>query len=225
MKRILAVLFVLALAVTFGSMAANAQTGIALSTSSTSGITFMSTGGGNLSLAAGVFGSAAGLGGLLGSTGFYSLSGAPIALTLGPSFSPVFAEYTASGTLNFEITSMPGGLGTDLLSGTLTLVDLIQAATTGMTNTSGVADMTITGGSLKGDYPGLTGISQLNINLAGLGFLPSLSGAQSTKLNGATLDALPTPEPWSMLLYGTGLVLIGFVLRRRLAPVGMAARA
>jgi hypothetical protein len=185
----------------------------------------MSTGGGNLSLAAGVFGSAAGLGGLLGSTGFYSLSGAPIALTLGPSFSPVFAEYTASGTLNFEITSKPGGLGTDLLSGTLTLVDLIQAATTGMTNTSGVADMTITGGSLKGDYPGLTGISQLNINLAGLGFLPSLSGAHSTKLNGATLNALPTPEPWSMLLYGSGLVLIGFVLRRRLAPVGMAARA
>jgi hypothetical protein len=28
-----------------------------------------------------------------------------------------------------------------------------------------------------------------------------------------------------MLLYGSGLVLIGFVLRRRLAPVGMAARA
>jgi len=151
--------------------------------------------------------------------------GCPIALTLGPSFSPVFAEYTASGTLNFEITSMPGGLGTDLLSGTLKLVDLIQGATTGMTNTSGVADMTITGGSLKGDYPGLTGISQLNINLKGLGFLPTFSGSQSTKLNGATLNALPTPEPWSMLLYGSGLVLIGFVLRRRLAPVGLAARA
>lgn len=225
MRRPWVVLSVLALGVIFGSMPANAQTGIALSTSSTSGITFMSTGGGNLSLAAAVFGSAAGLGGLLGQNGFYTLSGAPIALTLGPSLSPVFAEYTASGTLNFEITSMPGGLGTDLLSGTLKLVDLIQAATTGMTNTSGVADMTITGGSLKGDYPGLTGISQLNINLAGLGFLPSFSGAHSTKLNGATLNALPTPEPWSMLLYGSGLVLIGFVLRRRLAPVGMAARA
>ena len=225
MKKTWLVLSVLALAVTFGSMTASAQTGIALSTSSTSGITFMSTGGGNLSLAAGVFGSAAGLGGLLGSTGFYSLSGAPIALTLGPSLSPVFAEYTASGTLNFEITSMPGGLGTNLLSGTLKLVDLIQAATTGMTNTSSVADMTITSGSLKGDYPGLTGISKLTINLAGLGFLPSLSGAKSTKLSGATLDALPTPEPWSMLLYGSGLVLIGLVLRRRLAPIGVAARA
>ena len=61
--------------------------------------------------------------------------------------------------------------------GTLKLVDLVQVFTTGMTNTSGVADMTITSGSLEGDYPGLTGISQLTINLAGLGFLPSLSGA------------------------------------------------
>jgi hypothetical protein len=215
----------LALAVTFGSMTTNAQTGIALSTSSTSGITFMSTGGGNLSMAAGVFGSAAGLGGLLGSTGFYTLSGAPIALTLGPSLSPIFADYTASGTLNFEITSKPGGLGTPLLLGTLTLVDLVQITTTGTTNTSGVADLTLTGGSLESAYPGKTGIAQLTINLAGLGFLPTLTGAKSTKLGGATLDALPTPEPWSMLLYGSGLVLIGFVLRRRLSPIGMVARA
>jgi hypothetical protein len=226
MRRPWVVLSVLALGVMFASMPANAQTGIALSTSSTSGITFMSTGGGNLSLAAGVFGSAAGLGGLLGSTGYYSLSGAPIGLTLIASFPPaLFADYSASGTLNFDITSMPGGLGTPLLMGTLKLVDLVQVATTGYTNTTAVADMTITGGSLESAYPGLTGISQLNINLAGLGFLPTLSGAASTKLNGATLDALPTPEPWSMLLYGSGLVLIGFVLRRRLAPVGMAARA
>jgi hypothetical protein len=205
-------------------MTTNAQTGIALSTSSTSGITFMSTGGGNLSMAAGVFGSAAGLGGLLGSTGFYTLSGAPIALTLGPSLSPIFADYTASGTLNFEITSKPGGLGTPLLLGTLTLVDLVQITTTGTTNTSGVADLTLTGGSLESAYPGKTGIAQLTINLAGLGFLPTLTGAKSTKLGGATLDALPTPEPWSMLLYGSGLVLIGFVLRRRLSPIGMVVR-
>jgi hypothetical protein len=224
MKRPWVVLSVLTLGVLFGSMTANAQTGIALSTSSTSGITFMSTGGGNLSMAAGVFGSAAGLGGLLGTTGFYTLSGAPIALTLGPKFSPIFADYTASGTLNFEITSKPGGLGTDLLMGTLSLVDLVQVFSTGMTNTSGVADMTITGGTLIGDYPGSTGISKLTINLAGLGFLPTLGGAMSTKLGSATLDALPTPEPWSMLLYGSGLVLIGFVLRRRLANVAVAVR-
>jgi hypothetical protein len=224
MRRLWVVVSVLTLGVMFSSMTASAQTGIALSTSSTSGITFMSTGGGNLSMAAGVFGSAAGLGGLLGSTGFYSLSGAPISLTLGPSLSPIFADYTASGILNFEITSKPGGLGTDLLMGTLTLVDLVQITTTGTTNTSGIADMTLTGGSLESAYPGKTGISQLTINLAGLGFLPNLTGAKSTKLGGATLDALPTPEPWSMLLYGSGLVLIGFVLRRRLGSVGMVVR-
>jgi hypothetical protein len=171
-----------------------------------------------------VSGSAAGLGGLLGTFGFYALSGAPVTLTLGPSLSPVFADYSASGTLNFEITSMPGGLGTPLLMGTLTVVDLAQAFSTGTTNTSVGADMTITGGSLIGDYPGKTGVSQLTINLAGLGFLPGLSTTMTTKLGGATLDALPTPEPWSMLLYGSGLVLIGFFLRRRLPRARIIAR-
>jgi hypothetical protein len=225
MRRPWVVLSVLALALLFGSMPASAQTGIALSTSSTSGITFTSTGGGNLSLAAGVFGSAAGLGGLLGTTGFYTVSGGPVALTLGPSVPNIFADYTASGLLNFEITSKSGGMGTDLLQGTLKLVDLVQVFTTGMSNTSGAADMTITGGTLAGDYSGATGISKLTINLAGLGFLPDLSGAMSTKLGGATLDALPTPEPWSMLLYGSGLILIGFVLRRRLAGTVVAVQA
>lgn len=215
-RKLNIVLLVLALGVTIGSMTASAQTGIALSTSSTSGITFTPTGGGNLSMAAGVFGSAAGLGGLLGTTGFYSLSGAPVVLTLGPHLSPFFADYSASGTLSFMITSMPGGMGTDLLKGTLSLVDFVQALSTGMTNTSAVADMTITGGTLMGDYPGSTGVSQLTINLAGLGFLPNLMGAKATNLKGATLDALPTPEPWSMLLYGSGLVLFGIILRRRL---------
>jgi hypothetical protein len=215
-RKLSVVLFVLVLAVTFGSMNASAQTGIALSTSSTSGITFTPECGGNLSLKTDVSGSAAGLGGLLGTFGFYALSGAPVVLTLGSSLSPLFADYSASGTLNFEITSKAGGMGTDLLMGTLTMVDLVQIASSGVTNTSVGADMTITGGSLIGDYPGKTGVSQLTINLAGLGFLPNLSAAMATKLGGATLDALPTPEPWSMLLYGSGLLVIGFVLRRRI---------
>jgi hypothetical protein len=38
----------------------------------------------------------------------------------------------------------------------------------------------------------------------------------ATNLEGGTLDALPTPEPSSMLLYGTGFLLFGTILRRRL---------
>ena len=176
-------------------------------------------------MAVGVFGTAAGLGGLLGTTGSYTLAGGPIALTLGPSVPSIFADYTASGLINFEITSKPGGMGTDLLKGTLQLVDLVQVFTTGMSNTSSVVDMTITDGTLKGDYPGLTGTSKLTIDLTGLGFLPDLKGSASTKLGSATLDPLPTPEPWSMLLYGSGLILIGFVLRRRLSDTAIAVRA
>jgi hypothetical protein len=224
MRKLGVVFAVLVLAVTFGALTTSAQTEIALSPSSTSGITFTATGGGNLSLAAGVFGSAAGLGSLLGTTGFYTLSGAPIVLSLGPSFSPVFADYTASGTLNFMITSAPGGMGTDLLKGTLSLVDLIQGGSSGMTNTSAVADLTITGGTLQSFYQGNTGIGQLTINLAGLGFLPGLVGGKNTKLGSGTLDALPTPEPWSMLLYGSGLILVGIILRRRLPDGGITVR-
>jgi hypothetical protein len=226
MRRLSLILSVFTLAVTLGSMTASAQTGVDLSTSSSSGITFVSTGSGNLSMGAAIFGSAVGIGSLLGDNGFYSMmSASPITLTLGPKLSPIFADYTASGTLNFEITSKPGGGGTDLLSGTLSLVDLAQVFSTGMTNTSAVLNLVITGGTLESFYSGKTGIGQLTINLSGLGFLPSLSGSGSTKLGSATLDALPTPEPWSMLLFGTGLVLFGIVLRRRLPNTDAAVGA
>jgi hypothetical protein len=225
MRRLLLIFSVLTLAVTLGSMTASAQTGIDLSTSSTSGVTFTPTGGGDLSMAAAVFGSAAGLGSLLGTTGFYTVSGAPVLLDLGANASPIFADYTASGTLNFEITSMPGGMGTVLLKGTLSLVDLAQVSSTGMANTSAVLNLVITGGTLQTFYAGNTGIGQLTIKLAGLGFLPSLGGAAATKLGSATLDALPTPEPWSMLLFGTGLVLFGIILRRRLPNAELPMRA
>ena len=223
MRKLWLVLSVLTLAVTLGSMTTSAQTGIDLSTSSTAGISFTPTGMGNLSMAAAVMGSAAGLGSLLGTNGYYTMSGAPVILTLGPSIPLVFADYTASGSLNFDITSLPGGLGTLLLKGTLSLVDLVQFGSTGVTNTSTTLDLSITGGSLQSFYAGNTGFSQLTIQLAGLGFLPNLSGAMATKLGGATIDALPTPEPWSMLLFGSGLVLFGIVLRRRLPNTNIAA--
>jgi hypothetical protein len=225
MRRPWVVLSVLALAFVLGAMPASAQTGIALSTSSTSGLTFTGTGSGNVSLAAGVMGSAAGLGGLLGTTGYYTLTGGPIALSLSGALPPV-AVYTASGLLNFDITSLPGGGGTTLLKGTLQLVDLVQAFGTGTTNNLSTSDMVIASGTLAGDFPGATGISKLTINLGSL-FLPSLplNGAMSVKLGGATLDALPTPEPWTMLLYGSGLILIGFVLRRRLTGEALTAQA
>jgi len=226
MRRTWVVLSVLALGITFGSMTASAQTAISLGTSTTKGVTFTPIGGGSLSMGAAIFGTAAGQGGLLGTTGFYSLSTpSPVMLTLGPSFGPLFADYAASGTLNFEITTLSGGMGTDLLKGSLSLIDLVQLTSSGYTNTSALADITLTGGTLESDFPGKTGIGQLTINLSGLGFLPSLTGATATNLRNGALDTLPTPEPWSMLLYGSGLVLIGFALRRRLSPVGMVVRA
>jgi PEP-CTERM motif len=217
MRKSIVALAVLAVAFMLTAMSATAQTGISLSTSSTSGITFTPTGLGNQSMDVGVFGSAAGLGSLLGTTGYYSLTGGPTALTLGANVSPIFADYSASGpALDFEVTSGPGGTGTDLLMGSLSLVDLVQVTSTGMTNTSAQTDITITGGSLQSHYSGNTGVAQLTIDLTGLGFLPSLGTATATDLRAGTLDALvATPEPASMLLFGSALVLVGIILRRR----------
>jgi hypothetical protein len=163
----------------------------------------------------GVSGTAAGLGGLLGTTGYYTVIGS-VPLTLGTNFtSPFdFADYTGSGTLDFSIGSTPGG--TNLLDGTLSLLDFVQVSSTGMTNVTKATDITITSGSLAGDFPGSAGISQLTLNLGGL-FLPSLGMGTTVaeKLAGGTLDALTTPEPRSMLLFGSGLVLFGIILRRR----------
>ena len=124
--------------------------------------------------------------------------------------SPTLAELRAAGVARVSTATGP-----DLLMGNLSLVDLVQAFSSGMTNTSALTDMTITGGSLNGNYPGNTGISQLTINLTGLGFLPGLGSAMATSLRGATLDAVVVPEPISMLLFGSGLILFGIILRRR----------
>jgi len=203
-------------------MTASAQTGIDLNPSSTAGITFMATGGGNLSMGAALFGAAVGFGSLLGDNGIYSLNTpSPISLTLVSQVPGIFADYTASGTLNFDIKS--GVI--DLLKGSLSLVDLAQVFSTGMTNTSAVVNLTITGGTLASSYSGNTGIGRLTIDLTGLGFLPSLGAPRNTKLGTSTLDALPTPEPWSMLLFGTGLVLFGIVLRRRLPNADLPMEA
>lgn len=221
MRRLWVVLSVLTLGVMFGSMTAKAQTGISLGVSSTKGVTFTPVDATHDSMGLFVSGTAAGQGALSGTTGFYTLMGGPALLTLAGIFPP-FADYSASSTLSFVISSGPGGTGTNFLTGTLSLLDLAQFFSTGMTNGPRVADITIVSGSLQTFFPGSTGISQLTLDLSGF-FLPTLSSAKSASLSGL-LEALPTPEPLSMLLYGSGLVLMGIMLRRRFLNLGTAVR-
>jgi hypothetical protein len=218
MRKLLVGLSLLTLAVGFTSLTAKASTtGFVLGTGTTNGIVFTPAGGGNqtMSLPVTNTGTATGTGALLGSDGFYFLSGGPVALTDSFNFPPLLiAFYTASGTLNFEIDSNSADTGTDLLTGTLTLVNLLQGGATGTTNILATVDMNVTGGTDKPVF-GSDGIARFIIDLSGTGYLPTATTAKTANFEvGSTFDV--TPEPTSMLLFGSGLLAITIMLRRKL---------
>ena len=209
MRKLMIALALSVVAFTFGSMNVLAQTGLTLGSNSSGAVTF-SAGGSSMSVGSGIDGSVAGNGALSGVTGTYSITGGPVALTLVSSVPSVFAEYNASGTFGFDVTSG----ATTLLKGTLSLVQLVQVFSTGVTNPTLDVDLTLTGGTLT--LPGEPfsndlGISQIMLNLSGLGFLPTSSGG-GARLSSGTID--PTPEPVSMLLFGSGLLAVGVFARR-----------
>jgi hypothetical protein len=207
MRKLIIVVAIMAMAFTFGPMAAVAQTGITLNPNTGGTITF-SSGGTSMSVGIlGIDGTATGTGALAGTNGNYSITGGPVSLSLLTNLFGV-AVYSASGTFSFDITK---GL-TTLLTGTLSLVDLVDVGKTGITNSNLVTNITITGGTL--DKPGQPfasglGIGQLTLMVGA--FLPPTT-TTSASLHSATID--PTPEPVSMLLFGTGLLAVGVFARR-----------
>lgn len=218
MRRLMVVLAVLTLGVMFGSMTARAATStVTLDPSSPITVTF-TAGGGTVSFAP-TSGSASGGPGLLAAAMSYSLSGGPVALTNVVNSSP-FAGYTASGApITFDLN------GGALLTGT---IDLVSAAefpgSGGVSIVSTLADLNITGGTICAHIVCGDDVGNVLLNLVlPLGtFLPNtLSNTQATLVGGTgTIGSITllgtTPEPSSMLLCGTGFLLFGTILRRRL---------
>lgn len=222
MRTISVVLFLLALGSVFSPNPAEASTGITLSSSQASSVSFSPVGPmtpGNQNVSIDFFApfssgnAAVGLGSLLGLTGFYSVTGGPVDLTLVGRVPGIFALYSAANTtLSFSINSAPDGSGTNLLSGTIKLVDLSEIFGSGHTDDFGTANIIITGGSDQSFFPNDSGIARFNIDLDST-FLPNLSSTFETNLsNGNTLD--PAPELNTLVLSGTSLLLLGGLLRR-----------
>jgi hypothetical protein len=133
-----------------------------------------------------------GTGAFAGATSF-TLSGSPLAFT-GVSGSP--GDFTSSGTLSFELN------GGSLFTGTLSNITL--------TTLSHEPNMVILSGSLGGGGQ-VTLIIDVNTSLSG--FMGTEPGTLSA---GEAFNTAVTPEPGTMLLFGSGLLLVAGVLRRKL---------
>jgi hypothetical protein len=222
MGKLLTALSVLVLLTTAVSTA-TAQNQITLQAATSSdSIVFTSTGetqsaaeNWTLTIAGGSMGGSASGSGTLTSSGPYTITqGAGVTVT-GTWVSANTWSITQSGGLGF--TYGPG-----LLTGNLQLVNLTQTGISGEFNDELLANLTITGGSLftSNIFP--------NNAQAELVILFSSTQSLQTLPNGNTLDASflggfidpsPTGEPASMVLVGSGLLLLGGLVRRRRRPV------
>jgi len=120
---------------------------------------------------------------------------------------------TQSGALDFSF-----GTGGSLLTGTLQLVDLTQTGATGSFNDDLTVNLAITGGSLA-SILGPSAILDITIDFAKTkgvaGVLGNLTSGQTLKANISDGELTPTAEPVSMVLVGSGLLLLGGFVRRR----------
>jgi hypothetical protein len=194
MRKAIFLSAVIAFAITLSAMTVSASdSGVTLSAPSTGTITFS---GSSASLTMTVAGPLTGVafsgtGAFAGATSF-TLSGSPLAFT-GISGSP--GDFTSSGTLSFALNS--GSLFTGTLSN-ITLTTLTHEP-----------NMVILSGSL-GAGGQVTLIIDVDKPLSGI------MGTEFGTLSAGEAFNTVTPEPGTMLLFGSGLLLVAGVLRRKL---------
>jgi hypothetical protein len=195
MRKAVLLSAVMILAVALSAMTVSASdSGVTLSAPTTGTITFS---GGSASLTMTIAGPLNGValssyGVFAGATSF-TVSGSPLAFT-GVSGSP--GDFTSSGTLSFMLN------GGTLLTGTLSNITL--------TTVGHEPNMVILSGSLSGGGE-VTLIVDVDTPLSGL-----MSSELGTLSAGEVFSSTVTPEPGTMLLFGSGLLLVAGVLRRRL---------
>jgi len=213
MYKLAAAAFVVVLVL---ASAASAQNQITLNGTASGAIVFTGagsgTGGSNLSMSLGscslgshcITGTATGTGGL-SSTGTYELSGGPLSLT-----SVSAGNWNVSGILNFAYFNG----GTNLLSGTLNLVNFTQVASLGVFNSTLTANLTGLSGLLASNI-GSSAVTDITIVIRNGVNLAALGNGVNASATISSGEIFPTPEPGSMVLFGSGLVAAGSLLRRR----------
>jgi hypothetical protein len=195
MRKVIIISAVLTVAVAFGSMTVSASNStVTLSAPTTGSITFSGNNGSPIMTITGPLNGVAlnGTGALATATSF-TLSGGTIVFTAEPCDPHDFA---GTGTLTFLLNN-----GT-LLTGTLSNITLDQHG-----------KMVVLTGTLNGQQVSMIIDLQFGTPIS------KLKGPHGTELGtfsaGEAASAV-TPEPGTMLLFGSGLLLVAGVLRRKL---------
>lgn len=162
-----------------------------------------------------VAGGGTGSGGFLGKNGFYSITGGGVTATLTSVNTCTTCVWSLGGSLNFAYGTHPGG--SDLLTGTFTLVSLTQTqhVNGGAFNQAMVMNFTATGGTLQSYFQNNQGALSLNIQFTTNNSLMTLPKGRSRFGWIVDGDVTANPEPGTMALLGSGILLIGGLLRRR----------
>jgi PEP-CTERM motif len=150
--------------------------------------------------------------------GYYSISGTPTINLAAGVPEPPFWTVSQSAPLTFCFSQDAGCTGTVYLEGNLQLLNMLNAGTTGAFNYNSTGNLTDLTGlvGLTSEFPGGTGVVNLNFSTHNMPTLGSLLGTTSSKFGTINfLTVSTTPEPTSMLLFGSGLLALGAILRRR----------
>jgi hypothetical protein len=209
MRKVLFGFAILILGLGFSSTAAHAQTAVGLLLGP-GAVTFTTTVEGSTATAT-FNASGSALSGSPSGNYSYTLTGGPVTLT---QTSP--GVYTASST-PLTLTLVGTGSTTGTLTATINLESFQQENRIGTINNAFAANVTVTSatGSLV-EYSGNSGSMFLALLLPHGTQIDSLGDGNSSKIIGGIGFMLPSPEPTSMLLFGSGLLALGGVLRRRL---------
>ncbi len=163
-------------------------------------------------------GTGAGTGLLLSGPAAWSITSAQNSLFISETITP--GVFSTSGP---AVSFCYGGTGTcngSLLTGNLTLEALQQVSgtKTGEFNTFQLANLQVTGGSLASVFGGTNGVATISLKFAGSTDLSLLFGTTNSVSGPVDHGGIvPSPEPASMALFGSGLLTLGGLIRRKLS--------
>jgi hypothetical protein len=163
-------------------------------------------------------GVATGDGGFAGANGFYTLTGPGLTTGTLTGCLGTTCSWTLStaSPYNFTFTQFKNGTGTDYLNGTIKMLALTEVPNGKLFSETITLDLTVTGGTLAQLFTDNHGNVVFNVQTQttlSLKDSPAGRGIQGILQSG---DMSQAPEPGTMALLGSGFLLVGGFLRRKL---------